>query len=185
MTNQPTITRRRFMQGSTLAVTALAIRARTAGAAKPSSDRRPLLEPVHEERVCRWSPGHPRHDHQLIFPLDEKRLLLVWCEYYANRPSLLEREPTTKANQARDHTPCRISAKVSRDRGRSWSDSMTLQENLWQHNVKHPNLVRLSEKEILFTFVGWDSAAQRNVFLRRSKDNGETWSKPTAVSEPG
>ena len=53
---------------------------------------------------------------------------------------------------------------------------MTLQENHWEHNVKHPNLVRLSDEEILFTFMGWDSNSQRNVFLRRSTDNGETWS---------
>lgn len=62
---------------------------------------------------------------------------------------------------------------------------MTLQEIHWEHNVKHPNLVRLSDEEILFTFVGWDSNSQRNVFLRRSTDNGETWSPFQQISEPG
>ncbi|MCA9078344.1 MAG: exo-alpha-sialidase [Planctomycetaceae bacterium] len=158
---------------------------RFANAADSLGADRPLLKSVHEDIVCKWSPGHPRHDHQLIFPLDEERLLLVWCEYYANRPSLLERTPTSKANQASDEMPCRISAKVSADRGRTWGDSMTLQENHWQHNVKHPNLVRLSDAEILFGYVGWDSNSQRNVFLKRSTDNGETWSEQVQVSEPG
>lgn len=146
---------------------------------------RPLLEPVHQSIVCPWSASHPRHDHQLIFPLDENRLMLVWCEYYADRPSLLSREPTSRGGQARDDMPCRISAKLSTDRGRSWSGTITLQENRWKRNVKHPNLVRLSEKEILFTFVGWESATRRNVFLRRSLDNGETWNAPVQISEPG
>ena len=96
------------------------------------------------------------------------RLLLVWCEYYADRPSLLDRKPTTQSNQAGDDMPCRISARISTDAGRTWSDAFTLQENRWRLNVKHPNLVRVSEQEIVFTFVGWDSAAQRNVFCRRS-----------------
>jgi sialidase-1 len=51
--------------------------------------------------------------------------------------------------------------------------------------VKHPNLVRLSEKEVLFSYVGWDSAANRNVFMRRSLDNGATWGEQVQISEPG
>ena len=150
-----------------------------------AENSRPLLKPVHDSIVCPWAAAHPRHDHQLIFPLDEERLMLVWCEYYANRPSVLSRTAVTKAQQAGDSMPCRISAKVSTNRGRTWSDTMTLQENIWHHNVKHPNLIRLSEKEILLSFVGWDSNAQRNVYLRRSTNNGETWSEMEQVSEPG
>ena len=44
---------------------------------------RPLMQPVHDTIACPWTPEHPRNDHQLIFPLDEERLLLVWSEYYA------------------------------------------------------------------------------------------------------
>jgi len=167
------------------AVGAIPFSAFAAVPSKSVGGPRPLLKPVHEAIVCAWSAAHPRHDHQLIFPLDENRLMLVWCEYYANRPSLLEREPITKKNQASDSMPCRISAKISQDRGRNWSESMTLQENRWKHNVKHPNLVRLSEQEVLFTFVGWDSESQRNVYLRRSLNNCETWSAPVQISEPG
>ncbi|MCA9024035.1 MAG: exo-alpha-sialidase [Planctomycetaceae bacterium] len=179
------ISRRHWLRTTTaLAFSSLVTKA-TSFAADESDSTRPLLRPVHEDIVCRWTAAHPRHDHQLIFPLDTERLLLVWCEYYANRPSLLVRQPTSKANQASDEMPCRISAKVSTDRGRTWSDSMTLQENHWKHNVKHPNLVRLSNSEILFSYVGWDSNSQRNVFLKRSTDNGETWSEQVQISEPG
>jgi sialidase-1 len=60
-----------------------------------------------------------------------------------------------------------------------------LQSNDWKHNVKHPNLVRLSENEILFSYVGWESSTQRNVFMRRSLDNGDSWGDQVQISEPG
>ena len=45
---------------------------------------RPLLKPLVDQVICPWSSRHPRHDHQLIFPLDDERLLMVWSEYYAS-----------------------------------------------------------------------------------------------------
>ena len=143
------------------------------------------LPPVFEKIVCKWTPETPRHDHQLIFPLKDGRLMLVWCEYYVNRPSLITRSPETKRGQAGDDMPCRISARISADKGRTWSGRIVLQQNLWKRNVKHPNLVRLPSGEILFTFVGWDSHDQRNVFMKRSGDECETWSEIIQISEPG
>ena len=113
------------------------------------------------------------------------RLLLVWCEYYVRRPSYSFRTPYDPRGGASDDMPCRISAKISIDRGRSWSQSITLQENVWGWNVKHPNLIRLPSGEVLFSFTAWDSATQRNIFLRRSVDDCETWSDPVLVAEPG
>jgi len=145
----------------------------------------PRLTPVFEKTVCPWTPENPRHDHQLIFPLEDGRLLLVWCEYYADRPSLVFRKPTTRGGQASDGMPCRISARISTDKGRSWSGRIILQANVWKRNVKHPNLVRLPSGEILFFFVGWDSNSQRNVFMKRSRDECEHWSEIVQVSKPG
>lgn len=50
--------------------------------------------------------------------------------------------------------------------------------------MKHPNLIRLSPDELLFTFVGWESATRRNVFLKRSDDNGESWGPIERISTP-
>ena len=142
----------------------------------------PLLKPVHDEVICPWSPEFPRHDHQLIFPLDEKRLMLVWSEYYSKNPNA-----DTKKGGAGigDSVSCQISSKISTDRGRTWGERFVLQPNEWEHNVKHSNLVRISDSEILLSYVGWDSNAQRNVFARRSLDNGETWGDQFQISEPG
>jgi sialidase-1 len=143
---------------------------------------RPLLKPLHDQIVCPWSPEHPRHDHQLIFPLDDERLMLVWSEYYSKAEN-----PQARIGQSGigDAVPCQISSQISTNRGRTWGDRRVLQPNQWKHNVKHPNLVRLSDREILFSYVGWDSASQRNVFMRRSKDNGASWGEAVQISEPG
>jgi len=143
------------------------------------------LLPLYEDVICKWTPENPRHDHQLIFPLDRQRTMLVWSEYYADKPAQVVRAPTTTAGAAGDEVPCRISARVSTDRCRTWSDRIILQENLWQNNVKHPNLLRLPTGEVLFFFVGWDSNVNRNIYLKRSRDNCETWSERVQISKPG
>src|SRR5262249_18724079 len=80
------------------------------------------LRPVFEDIICRWTPENPRHDHQVLFPLDDHRLMLAWSEYYADRPSLLTRKPTTQSGQAADDVHCRISARITTDLCRTWSD---------------------------------------------------------------
>ncbi len=172
------LTRRDFM-GAAAVATGLGAASLFAG--EPPTDR-PLLEPVHEAVICPWTPQHPRHDHQLIFPLDDKRLLLVWSEYYST-----SKTPATKKGHGGidDAVACQITSMVSTDCGRTWGQRKVMQPNEWLHNVKHPNLVRLSESEILFSYVGWDSETDRNVFMRRSVDNGKTWGEQIQISEPG
>jgi len=69
--------------------------------------------------VCVATDEFPRNDHQLIFPLADGRLLLVWSEYY--------RTSTTKSGTQRDDMPCRISRMVSSDRtsGATWNCYVT------------------------------------------------------------
>jgi sialidase-1 len=106
-------------------------------------------------------------------------------EYYATTPAHVVRKPTDKASGFGDAMPCRISAKISTDRGRTFGPRFILQDCKWHRNVKHPNLVRLPSGEILFFFTGWESDAQRNIFMKRSKDECETWSAVEQISEPG
>jgi len=174
------ITRRGFLQSSAALV--LSGPAVCSAAGESIGGRRPLLKPLHDAIVCPWTPEHPRHDHQLIFPLDDRRLLLVWSEYYSK-----SKQAVTEKGRAgiSDSVSCQISSKISTDVGRSWGSRRVMQANTWRQNVKHSNLIRLSEKEILFSYVGWDSAEQRNVYMRRSQDNGNTWGKQVQISEPG
>jgi len=140
---------------------------------------------VYSLTVCPWTAENPRHDHQQIFPLQDGRLLLVWSEYYVNRPSNIYRSPYSGPG-SRDDTPCRISARVSKDKGRTWSGRIILQENVWGRNVKHPNLVRTPSGDVVFFFTSWEhDMHERRIMMRRSKDDCETWSEPQQMSPPG
>lgn len=151
-----------------------------------STDPRPLMTPIYESTVCPWTPENPRHDHQLIFHLEEETLLLVWSEYYASAPSHVQRTPFDTEHGFADAATCRLTAKLSWDAGRSWSPRYTIQDNKWGMNVKHPNLVRISDTDILFTFTAWESESTgRNVYMRKSNDNGETWGAIDRIGEPG
>lgn len=145
----------------------------------------PLLTPVYDAVICPWSAAHPRHDHQLIFPLSDGRLFHIWSEYYADRPSFAVRSVFDQHGAASDEFSCRLSGAVSSDRGRSWSDVFTVQENLWGRNVKHPNLIRLKNNDLLLTFTAWESEDRRNIYMKRSTDEAETWGEIEQISAPG
>jgi sialidase-1 len=132
-----------------------------------------------------WSSVHPRNDHQLIFPLSDDRLMFVWCEYYQRKPSLVFRSAYAEKGSM-DDAPCQVSAKISRDRGRTWSGRFTLQENRGVDNVKHPNLLRLPSGEILFSFTERDLRNQDlRVYIKRSSDECETWGPIEQISPTG
>ena len=133
--------------------------------------------------VAPWSVENPRHDHQLVFPLSDGRLMFVWCEYYLRRPSRVFDTPYMDSGRTNDDAPCRISARISKEGGRSWSAKLILQENLGFDNVKHPNLIRLDSGEILFTYTQRHMANRNlSICLRRSHDECETWSEPQKIS---
>jgi sialidase-1 len=132
--------------------------------------------------VCPATPDDPRHDHGQILPLKDGRLLLVWCEYYAPDPSKRV-DVTAQGPGVTDESPCRISGKISADDGQTWGQSFTVQENIGADNVKHPNLLRLLNGDILLCFTVRDSKRhQVTVMFKRSKDDGKTWDQPRPVT---
>ena len=142
-----------------------------------------LLEnEIYSMTLTPWTTANPRNDHQLIFPLSDGRLLFGWCQYYLRRPSKVFSHPYSP-DGAQDDAPCRISAKVSKDRGRTWSEKITLQDNTGADNVKHPNLLRLSSGRILFSYTQRDMKNNDlRVYLKCSDDECETWSSPVKIS---
>ena len=107
--------------------------------------------------------------------------MLAWCEYYVTTPSQIVDVPYLRGRIG-DSTPCRISAKISVDKGRSWSNSFTLQDNVGQLNVKHPSMLRLPSGEILFCYTVRNSLTDLAIYAKRSQDECETWSDPVRVS---
>ena len=140
--------------------------------------------------VCPSRRAHFRNDWSLIFPLKQGRLMLAWCEYYANSPSGVIEE---RLGRYSDPAACRISAKISTDQGRSWSDTFTLQDNTGHLNVKHPNLLRLSSDpdRVLFFYTsrsvdgGKKGKGDIRIFMKHSSDECETWSESLQISTLG
>ena len=111
--------------------------------------------------------------------------MFVYCEYYQRRPSLVFRSAYDEGG-SRDDAPCQVSAKISNDRGRTWSGRFSLQENRGVDNVKHPNLLRLPSGEILFSFTERDIKKQDlRIYIKRSSDECETWGPIEQISPTG
>ena len=163
----------------------LPLRGTAGDATVPESRGGPGRKEIFSLAVAPWSAENPRSDHAQIFPLSGGRLLLVWSEYYVRQPSRIFRNAYSPDGNS-DQAPCQISAKVSRDGGRTWSARMTLQENIGADNVKQPNLVRLANGDVLFFFTSWDLKKQeRSIHYRRSTDECETWSDVKQLTPPG
>src|SRR5687768_13002129 len=97
--------RRRFLSQATAAGIAGSFALSGISAEPAAPAKIPLLKPTFEQVVCRWSAQHPRHDHQLIFPLSEGRLVFVWSEYYTADPKLLARKSPADAGGFGDEMP--------------------------------------------------------------------------------
>jgi sialidase-1 len=133
--------------------------------------------------VCPSTAENPRHDHAQIFPLRDGRLLLAWSEHYNSRPSQAMATPYS-ADASGDATPCRISARISIDRGRTWSGKFTLQDNIGAVNVKQSVLIRVPSGDVLLFFTAWNGSSDRRIFWRRSSDDCETWTPPAQFFDP-
>ena len=135
--------------------------------------------------VCPSTRAHFRNDWSLIFPLKQGRLMLAWCEYYATSPEQVLHE--RKSNYL-DAAACRISARISTDKGRTWSETFTLQDNIARLNVKHPNLLRLASDPnrilMFFTSRRVDGRDIR-IFMKQSTNECESWTKPVQISTLG
>ena len=111
--------------------------------------------------------------------------MVVWSEYYVASPYTAQGNAYDLPH-SRDDAPCRLTGRVSTDRGRSWGPRFTIQDNLGASNVKHPNLVRTASGDILLFFTVWNFARhQRVIYWKRTADEAESWSPPEPLTEGG
>lgn len=111
-----------------------------------------------------------RYSEAAVLPLDDTNLLLVVSVF---------------GDGGHDSSPAQLLAWRSNDRGRSWGESFAFQSNIGKQNVMSPSFVRLSEREILFFFLVTNSIEDAGMWIRRSLDNGKTWSKPVRIPYEG
>lgn len=115
---------------------------------------------------------NPRHTEGDIVVLRDGRLLLGWSDFHGG---------------SEDHSEGWISARISADGGRTWGDRYQLQENIGEQNVMSTSFVRSNVSgDILFFFGVKNSRSDLHFRVRRSSDEGQTWSEPVAVGDdPG
>lgn len=115
---------------------------------------------------------NPRHTEGDIVALADGRLLLAWSDFYGG---------------AEDHSEGHISARISADGGRTWGERYRLQENIGEQNVMSTSLLRSNVSgDILLFFAVKNSRSDLHFRVRRSSDEGRTWSEPALVGgDPG
>ena len=131
----------------------------------------PLETPfIHESIVVPVTPEFPRNGEGDAVVLKDGRVLLVYGEFAASG----------------DAAPATLQALESADRGRTWGDKRLLQENIGGRNIMSVSLARLSNDDILLLFIRKDTERDLCMpMLRRSSDEGRTWSEPTSIpAEP-
>lgn len=77
---------------------------------------------------------------------------------------------------------CLVSRK-SIDKGVTWSEKEIFQEKSSGLNVMSASLLRLNDDSILFLYIEKDSENTSLIFVRKSFDDGNTWSEPIAINE--
>lgn len=124
---------------------------------------------VYERILFPAVEGNPRNGEGDVVALSDGRLLMVYGEFLGNS----------------DSAQATLQGVYSADRGRTWGGKHTVQENIGQLNIMSVSLLRLQNGEILLHFLKKDEhMLQCTPYIRRSADEGRTWSAPEAVTPP-
>ncbi|MEN6602554.1 MAG: exo-alpha-sialidase [Bryobacteraceae bacterium] len=125
------------------------------------------LRQPFEYVVAPASEANMRNSEADMLVFSDGRLMLAWTEFYTAKGS--------------DWGPARISAVYSKDKGATWQNKFTLQENIGKMNVMEPDFLRLQSGKVLFLFARKNSEGDCVPMMRRSVDDGVTFSEPKAL----
>lgn len=128
-------------------------------------------EPVVESFIAKSTKEAPRQSEGDVTVLKDGTLLAAWSDFYGG---------------SEDNAEARISAATSADGGKTWVGKRTLQENSGKANVMSVSFLRSKSGDLLFFYLQKNSLTDLKVYVRRSTDEGKTFSEPVMVTnEPG
>jgi len=110
-------------------------------------------------------PGNPRNSEGAFLDLSDGRILFVYSRFIGEAAS--------------DHAKARLAARTSRD-GETWSDDTIIATPGEDEamNVMSVSLLPLRQGEIGMFYLLRRSWHELRMYLRRSGDDGRTWSEP-------
>ena len=110
-------------------------------------------------------PDNPRNSEGAFMPLKDGRIMFVYSRYYGSSSS--------------DHATADLAARYSSDNGATWTDKDEIVvKNHGGMNVMSVSLLRLQSGEIALFYLLKNSTSDCRPVLRRSFDEGKTWSEP-------
>jgi len=117
-------------------------------------------------------PGNPRNTEGDFIPLKDGRILFAYTRFTGG---------------GEDHSTADIAARYSADKGATWTATdSTLVANEGGMNVMSVSFLRLASGEIALFYARKNSMLDCRPYMRMSKDEGRSWSKPRlCVREPG
>ena len=111
-------------------------------------------------------PDNPRNSEGAFVQLKDGRIMFAYSRYYGNSSD--------------DHATADIAARYSSDKGATWTDKdEIIVRNHGGMNVMSVSLLRLQSGEIALFYLLKNSTKDCRPVLRRSFDEGKTWSEPT------
>lgn len=131
-----------------------------------------LSAPSVGEVVLDIDPGHgnPRNSEGDFVALNDGRILFVYTHFVGG---------------GGDHDAAKLMSRVSSDGGATWSeeDQLVL-DNEGVMNVMSVSLLRLHSGDIGLFYLRKNSTTDCRLHLRRSSDEGATWSDPVICTDP-
>ena len=111
-------------------------------------------------------PNNPRNSEGAFMPLRDGRIMFAYSRYYGKSGG--------------DHATADIAARYSSDKGRTWTDEdEIIVKKHGGMNVMSVSLLRLRSGEIALFYLLKNSTKDCRPVMRRSFDEGRTWSEPT------
>ncbi len=112
-------------------------------------------------------PGNPRNSEGAFVELADGRLLFIYTHFTGG---------------GSDHAAAHLASRVSEDGGKSWSETDELVlPNEGDQNVMSVSLLRLADDDIGLFYLRKNSLGDCRPLLRKSNDEGKTWSEPIEV----